>query len=117
MLTKADLEQFTGTTCYYRHWLKRFVMTQGAYYICEHGGAGLVDAIASYQTRKLLSDAMLRDFQFWELQVNADHSAILKCLRDDDDLVLQQEIPFTDFPLSSIRFYLVQGVLLLPSEY
>lgn len=117
MLTKADLEQFIGTSCYYRHWLKRFVMTEGAYYVCEHGGAWLVDAIASYQTPKLLSEPLLRDFQLWELQVNANRTAILKCLRDPDDVVLQQEVDFTDFPLSSIRFYLIEGVLLLPSEY
>lgn len=117
MLTKADLEQFTGTSCYYRHWLKRFVMTEGAYFVYEHGSAWLVDAIASYQTQKLLSDPMLREFQLWELQVNANRTAILKCLRDTDALVLQQEIAFTDFPLSSIKFYLIESVLLLPSEY
>ncbi len=117
MFTKADLEQFIGTSCYYQHWLKRIVMTEGAYYIYEHGGAWLVDAIASYKTQKLLSDPMLRDFQFWELQVSAERKAVLKCLRDTDDLVLQQEITYTDFPLSSIRFYLVRGVLMLPSEY
>ena len=117
MFTKADLEQFIGTSCYYRHWLNRFVMTEGAYYIFEQGGAWIVDAIASYQTQKLLSDPMLRDFQLWELQVNANRTAILKCLRDTDDVVLQQEIAFTDFPLNKIKFYLVEGVLLLPSEY
>jgi hypothetical protein len=32
-------------------------------------------------------------------------------------MVLTQEIPYTDFPLSEIRFYFQQGVLMLPSEY
>lgn len=117
MFTKADLEQFTGTSCYYQHWLKRIFMTDGMYFVEEHGGAWLVDAIASHQTQKLLSDPMLRDYQFWELQVNADRTAILKCLRDTDDVVREQEVAYTDFPLSSIKFYLVMGVLMLPSEY
>ncbi len=116
MLTKADLDQFTGTTHYYRHWLQRFVLTEGVYYVGEHGGAWIVDAIASHQTPKLLNEPMLQELQFWQLQVHEDRSAILKCLRDTDDVVLQQEIRYTDFPLS-IKFYLTQGVLMLPSEY
>jgi hypothetical protein len=116
MLTKADLDQFIGTTHYYPHWLQRFVLTEGVNYIGEHGGAWIVDAIASHQTPKLLFDPTLRDFQVWELEVSADCSAVLNCLRDTDDVVLQQEIGYTDFPLS-IKFYLTQGVLMLPSEY
>lgn len=116
MLNQDGLSQFVGTTRYYRHWLNRFVLTDGAHYICKHGGAWIVDAIASYQP-KLLKSEMLQEFQFWKLRVNADHTAHLICERDTDDVVLTQDIPFTDFPLTEIRFYLTQGVLMLPSEY
>lgn len=118
MLTQADLEQITSTENHYRHWLRRFVYTNGVKYLADEGGAyWLIDAIASHQTRQLLLDPMLREIQFWELKVNPDRSAVLRCLRDTDDVALTQNIPFTDFPLDSIKFYLTQGVLMLPSEY
>lgn len=116
MLTKADLAQFTGTTRYYQHWLRQIVFTDGVHYVAETGGAyWLLDAIASYQP-KLLTDPMLQQFQHWKLKVN-NQKAQLVCERDTDDVVLTQDIEFTDFPLDEIRFYLVAGVLMLPSEY
>lgn len=118
MLTSDDLKQFTGTNCYYRHWLQRFVYTEGVQHVAEAGKAHwLLDAIASHQTRHLLNDPSLQEIQFWKLRVNSDQSAQLICERDTDNVALTQEIGFTDFPLESITFYLTQGVLLLPSEY
>lgn len=114
---KADLEQFTGTENYYRHWLRRFIFTDGVKYLADRGAYWLLDAIASHQTRQLLLDPMLQEIQFWELQVNPDSSAVLRCLRDTNDVALTQEIGFTDFPLDSIKLYLTEGVLMLPSEY
>jgi hypothetical protein len=43
--------------------------------------------------------------------------AQLICERDSNDVVLTQDIDFTDFPLEQIRFYVVSKVLMLPSEY
>lgn len=118
MIQLHDLQQFIGTENYYRHWFRRFVYTDGVHYVAEEGAVyWLLNAIASYQTRQLLRDPMLQEIQFWELQVNPDSSAVLRCLRDTDDVALTQEIEFTDFPLDSIKFYLTQGVLMLPSEY
>ncbi len=114
--TFTDLNQFTGTEQYYPHWLG-IRLTDGAFYLQENGAAWLVDAIASHQTKKLLSDPMLKEFQIWLLTVNADKSAVLRCDRDTDDTVLTQEIPFTDFPLTEIKLYLIEKVLMLPSEY
>lgn len=130
MLTHSDLSQFYGTQNYYLHWLKRFVYTDGVKYLADEGGAHwLLDAIASHQSRQLLSDHQLKEIQFWELQVGSDKSAVLRCLRDIDNVALTQEIGFTDFPLDLIKLYLVRGcigdssslaitrVLMLPSEY
>jgi hypothetical protein len=60
---------------------------------------------------------MLQQIQFWKLRVNPDNSAVLTCERDSDDVAITQEIPYTDFPLESVKLYLADGVLLLPSEY
>ncbi|MBD2060200.1 hypothetical protein H6F88_30100 [Oculatella sp. FACHB-28] len=60
---------------------------------------------------------MLQGIQFWTLTVNPDRSARLMCERDQGDVAVTQEIPFTDFPLQSLKLYYQQGVLFLPSEY
>lgn len=117
MLTQADLAQFSGTTRYYQHWLRRFVYTDGVHYVAESGAHWLVDAIASHQP-ELLLDPMLQQFQHWILKVDLNNqNAQLICERDSDNVVLTQDIAFTDFPLDEIRFYVVSKVLMLPSEY
>jgi len=117
-LTTADLNQFSGTNHYYRHWAMRLVYTDGVKYVANDADAyWLLDAISSYQTRTFLKDPMLQEFQVWKLTVNANDTVTLVCERDTNDVVLSQEIAYTDFPLDEIKFYLVEGVLMLPSEY
>ncbi|MCT7989022.1 DUF6876 family protein [Laspinema olomoucense] len=117
-LTESELRQFIGTTAYHRHWLGAFVLTDGVQYLAEKGEAHwLIDAIASYQPdARVKEDPMLQDFQVWELAVE-NNSAVLTLLRDTDDPVLTQEIEYTDFPLSHIKLYLTQKVLMLTNEY
>jgi len=118
MLTQTDLSHFTGSDHYYRHWAMRLVYTDGVKYVANDGDAyWLLDAISSYQTRTFLKDPMLQEFQVWKLTVNADQKATLVCERDTNDVVVTQEIAYTDFPLDEIKLYLVTGVLMLPSEY
>jgi hypothetical protein len=118
MKNLLNLHQFTGTENYYRH-LLGIVYTDGVQYLAQEAGAyWLIDAIASWQIDPvILKDWMLQEIQFWKLQVNSDNSAVLSCERDTDDVVLTQDIPFTDFPLESIKLYLNHKVLMLPSEY
>lgn len=113
-----NLNQFTGTEKYYRHFLG-ILYTDGVQYLAQTAKAyWLIDAIASWQLDpKVNQDPMLQEIQFWKLQVNPDHSAVLSCERDTDDVVVTQDIPYTDFPLESIKLYLNHGVLMLPSEY
>lgn len=119
MITQSDLAQFTGTTQWFQHWLKRFTHTDGIKYLADQGNAyWLIDAIASHQTKELLSDEMLKEFQIWRLVVNLeDKTAKLVCERDTDDVVVTQNIPYTDFPLSEVKVYLIEEVLMLQSEY
>lgn len=119
MLHKFELNQFTGSETFYRHWQGLLLYTEGVLYVAEKGNAfWLIDAIASYQhSAKITEDKKLQEIQFWELQVKEDQSATLFCWRDSDDLAFTQEIGFTDFPLERIEFYLTNSVLMLPSEY
>jgi hypothetical protein len=117
-LTEGDLSQFTGTSQYYPHPLG-VNYTDGVHYMAEHGGGyWIIDAIAAWQIDPRVSnDPMLQGIQFWSLHVNDDRSAVLICERDTDDVVVSQEITFTDFPLNRLKLYLQDGVVLLPSEY
>lgn len=117
-LSEGELSQFTGTSQYYQHPLG-VLYTDGVHYMAERGGAyWLLDVIAIWQLHPRISqDPMLRQIQFWTLTVNDDRSAQLICERDSDDIVVTQRIPFTDFPLKTLRLYFQDGVILLPSEY
>ncbi len=104
-----ELNQFTGTENYYKHWLGK-VYTDGVKYMAEKAGAyWLLDAIFSYRRKE--------PFQVWILKVK-DSQAVLTMQEDTDAPVLvKQEIKYTDFPMDEIKLYLIDGVLLLTSEY
>ncbi len=119
-LTAAALAQFTGTENWYRHSLfRQFLYTDGVKYVAEEAGAyWLIDAIISHQyDSRIQNDRGLQEFQLWKLEVKEDHSAILICEDGNDTKILTQEIPFTDFPLQKIEFYMENKVLLLPREH
>ena len=111
-ITKADLNQFTGTEQYYRHVLSGLVYTDGVKYVAETAGAyWLIDVVASYQ----LLDV---PFQVWKLCKKGDIWCVT-CTDDNDKLVLEQDIEYTDFPddLMPFELYFQNGVIFLPSEY
>ncbi len=111
ILTEADLGQFHGTENHYEHWSGWISFTDGVHYVAEKAGAyWLIDAIASWQRKE--------EFQIWELHKHEGNKATLTMKEDTDEPILvQQEYSYTDFPLDSIKLYLVGGVLMLPSEY
>jgi hypothetical protein len=119
-LRESDLIQFCGSSEFFQHWTKRLIYTEGVRYMAEHGGAyWLIDAVASYQPdKRITSRPDLVDFQLWELAVAEDKSAVLTMRPDSGQpAVITQEIPFTDFPLEQIKFYVCNGTLMLTSEY
>ena len=113
-LTEEDLAQFNCTENHYRHFTG-LKYTDGVKFMAEVGEAyWLIDAIASYQAG--LKDPILKAFQLWELVVT-NGSAVLTARPDSDqEPVITQEIPYTDFPFD-IKLWVSSGVLLLPSEY
>jgi hypothetical protein len=117
-LQESELMQFIGSEVIYQHPVFPIEYTEGVQYMAQKGGAyWLIEAIAIWQMYPAVrDDEMLQEIQFWKLKVKPDRSAVLSCERDSDDVVVQQEIPFTDFPFS-ITLYLQNSTLLLPSEY
>ena len=118
VLTQTELDAFVGTENIYQHSLG-ICYTDGVKYLATKGEAfWLLDAIASHQTQQILSQPELQEFQIWELTVAEDKSAVLTCRADTNtEPVVRQEIEYTDFPLKSLKLYLEEKVLLLPSEY
>ena len=112
MITQTDLDRFCCTEKYYfmptAPWMK---YTDGVKYLATNADAyWLLTAIASYQRKE--------PFQVWRLEVNEDKTAVLTMREDTGEPVLvEQEIKYTDFPLKEIKLWLINGVLILPSEY
>lgn len=123
---EANLPQFSGTESYTNlryPWLKgkRFLLTDGTKYLAEKAGAfWLMDAIASHQMNgKVAAEEM----QFWKLVVDAESKATLTCDDGNGNILVTQEIPYTNFPLPEITVYVQDSeylaglVVMLPSEY
>jgi hypothetical protein len=112
-LEDLALDQFTGTTRYYRHWLG-YKITDGVKYLADKAGAyWLLDAIGSHarvHERRV-------PFQFWELVVKDTIGDLTMRADSDQPLLVQQHISFTDFPTGHLKLYYTDNVLLLPSEY
>ena len=110
MLTANELEQFTGTENYYRHAFGG-KYTDGVAYLAEKAGAyWLLDAIFSYARKE--------PFQVWALaQMPSGHWTLE--MREDSDtpILVRQDIEYSDFPLAKVELWLIDGVLILPSEY
>jgi hypothetical protein len=122
---EQELQQFTGTESYYKH-LLGFRFTDGVKFLAEEAQAyWLIDAIISHQI-KLRG----QDFQLWLLVVGKEHEfikpkpgkdAVLTCWKDTPNAgvkpLVRQDIVLTDFPLKTIKLYLENKILLLPSEH
>jgi len=73
----------------------------------------LLDIIGSYQTDKRLDP----HFQVWKLVVNHEDSTAVINGYNDIELIVTQEIAHTDFPLDELKLFLMDGIILLPSEH
>ena len=128
MKSKKEIENglahCTGTEGYHYNALygKNFVYTDGfAYLINAANAVWLMQAIFSYRRKE--------DFQIWTLKV-ANGKAVLTMKTDSSKPnIVEQKIPFTDFPLDEISFYAINDhncggewgpvhvVLMLQTEY
>lgn len=134
------LEQSTGTENYYQHWTKKLVYTDGVKEMAEfeNGQYWIIDLIASYQFLKNYND----NFQQWEFitldnELKADKikpymkllldtiknneaenpDALAVCTDGNGKVLITQKIPYTNLPTDYLKLYLIDNVLMLPSEY
>lgn len=108
---KAGLAHCTGTEQCWKNHLLSFRYTDGVKFLHESCDAyWLLIAISSYHRKE--------PFQVWELKVNKDHTATLTMKEDSNQPnIVEQDISYTDFPLEEMTLWLIDGILLLPSEY
>ena len=116
-----DIIDNSTCTSTYHKWsdLTDLLATDGVYDVAEAAGCfWFLDIIASYQGHKDLAP----EFQVWKLVVNTEdddslvHSAVVYGY-NDDDLVVTQDISWTDFPLKEFVVWNEGGILLLPNEH
>jgi hypothetical protein len=116
-LKQSDLDQFTGTENWYKHPLNpKITYADGAKYLAEVGGAyWLLDEIAL--ANRFDSVVRREEFQVWQLKKMGETSeATLECEDGNGRRVFAKNIPYTDFPLSSVTLYCENNVIYLPSE-
>ena len=89
------------------------IITDGVKAVADAAGAyWLLDVVGSYQLDPKLDKA----FQVWTLTVDLEHSKGVVRGYNDAELIITQEIEYTDFPLEEIKLFLMDGVILLPNE-
>ena len=112
----TQLSYFTGTEKYYRI-SRRHLLTDGTKYLAEEAECfWMMDAIASH-----LSEIGTEDwFVLIRVQVTGDQAVMI--YEDGNSREhARQEIPYTDFPMTSITLYACWNqenwVIMMPSEY
>ena len=107
------LVQFTGTSQYYRFHADA-VLTDGVLWLADNASCyWLLDVYYSYL---FLLDGDKESFTVLTL-TKSGRSAHVVIDDGNDNLIAQQEIEYTEFPLEQIKLYGKQWIMLLPSEY
>jgi hypothetical protein len=119
MKTKEEIETIMaheiGTLAYHRFSVFPGypVITDGVKHVADAAECyWLLDIIGSFQSHRRLDP----DFQVWKFEKTDETAGFVKGY-NDETLVITQRIPFTDFPLDEITFFVESGVILLPSEH
>jgi hypothetical protein len=73
----------------------------------------LLDIIGSYQKNPNLN----KTFQGWSLQVDLQNKTAVVYGCNDTEVIITQEIEYTNFPLEEINLFLYKGLLMLPLEH
>jgi len=111
-----DLLQFTGTDEYYQNQTMPFVVyTDGVKHLFETRSAYWLGQLiaTNYGYNTLLKD---ESFITCEL-IKESSEAILVFTNGNDKVLFLEQIPYTDFPDKGVCVWLIDGVMLLPSEY
>ena len=123
---ESELKGFCGTIDYHRHTFKGLMWTDGIQEMIEKAEAHwLMDVVQSY-VHKLMKIYRETTNTFWICRIEAreDNTGKVDFREDTDEKsVIEQEIPYTDFPKGIFEFYVIVDrgldsfLALLKSEY
>jgi len=105
-----------GTTVYHQFspFPNFLVITDGVLEVAQAAECfWLLDMIGGNQINTKLD----KWFQVWDLTVDWHNRSAVVRGYNDTKLIVTQEIAYTSFPLEELKLYLMDGVILLPSEY
>ena len=110
----SNLHQFTGTENWYMHPFNRnMTYTDGVKYFAEVAGAyWFIDIVAT----EVFPLQKLEPFITLTLTVN-DNKAVIEATDGNEHKLWHKPIPFTDCPSGEWKFYFIDHILLLHSEY
>jgi hypothetical protein len=109
-----DLRQFTGTETWYRHPFSPMLYTDGVKYFADQAGAYWFLDIVATEVWELISED--DPYLFVTLMVR-ENQAVIAADDGNGNTSWSRDIEFTDCPEGDWKFYLFDGVLLLPGEY
>lgn len=109
-----DLSGYTGTENWYRHHFVRDVTyTDGVKAFAEQAGAWwfVDDSIIEYT-------ALMKKHGFLTITLAvANDKADITVDDGNDNVLATRNVPYTDCPTGTYKFYFTDNVMLLPSEY
>ncbi len=106
------IEECTCTESYYKTIIKNFYHTDGVKTLCDKFECfWFLDIVVSYQP-----ELKGQEFQVWELE-RKGNSATVICHDGNDNQLVKQEIPFTDFEPDTAVIWVEGNVALLPTEH
>ena len=111
----AALAQFSGTTQWYFHPLyKAFRYTDGVRFLAKNAECyWLLEFISSHQNNAKIKAT---PFQTWKL-VRKGSGCTITIDDGNGKIIKSFSLSFTTFPLNSFTLWMIDKVLLLPSEY
>jgi len=116
---RSGLRQFSQIDGWYHHWLHQFVFSDGVKWLCDHCECRwLLTDIAFFQLRIKTDHPQLEPFQIWHLKCLPGNRAILECYGGTSQQpIIRDELVVVEFALANLTLWLVNGMLILPSEY
>ena len=116
-LRPEDLRIFTGTETWTRHGLNRNMLyTDGVKAFADRAGGGaywFLDIMAT----EVFALQLAQPFIYVKMTVTGDRCARIVAEDGNGGHLWSRAIEFTDCPEGVWEFYLIDHVLLLPSEY
>ena len=108
---KSNLSQFTGTEQWWKHSLSDMTYTDGVRYFAKEAGCyWFLDIVGT--------EVMPQGHEFAVVKLASKEGKATIVIEDGNgNATWKKQIEFTDCPEGNWSFYLIDTVMLLPSEY